>query len=273
MAPLITIGLVTDIHYANSTVGQRYCGESLVKLKQCLDTFKDRKPDVIMNLGDSIDTSDPVEDELVRLGEIQDAILSTRIESHYLLGNHDVAELTRDVFLKAAGFPDGKSYYSLDCRGVHMVVLDSNFNEDGTPFSAGNFCWYDAWVGAEQIAWLKDDLEAAGSMPVIVFCHANLDDRMRDDGKMNGHIVKDAAAVRDVIEASDHVRAVVQGHCHSGAQTIINGIPYIILRAMVVGSGETAYSLLSLMEDGEVVLEGFGNQESMRFVPQSEKKD
>ncbi len=268
MAPLLTIGLVTDIHYANSTVGKRYCGESLNRLKQSLETFRVGAPDVLMNLGDSIDTSDPVEDELCRLREVTDAISSLGIESHQLLGNHDVSELTREQFLSAGECSDKKSYYSFDCKGVHMVVLDSNFNEDGTPFSAGNFCWYDAWIGSEQIAWLESDLKSAGSMPVLIFCHANLDHRVRDNGELNGHIVKDAAKVREVIEASGSVKAVVQGHCHSGWQDTINGIPYIILRAMVEGSGpgESAYSLLFLMEDGEVRLEGFGKQESMSFA-------
>lgn len=265
-SPLIMIGLVTDLHYAPSPLGNRYCNESLAKLQQSVATFRERKPDVVVCLGDVIDQSDTIEEEVRRVREVRKALAGVPVDTHYLLGNHDVSELTKEQFLGACG--GVSSYYSFDCRGVHIVILDSNFNSDGTPFSAGNFHWADAWVGEEQIAWLEADLAAAGEVPTLLFCHANLDHRVRPDGSINRHIVRDAAAVRAVLEAAGSVKAVIQGHDHSGCHSTINGIPYIVLRAMVEGGGleQNAYALLSLMQDGEIVLEGFGRQSSARFA-------
>lgn len=263
--PLITIGLVADLHYAATVVGTRYCEESLTKLRCSVETFQDRRPDAVINLGDSIDTSETLEREIACVHEIRDALAALPVDSHVLLGNHDLEHLSKEQYLAACGA--ASSYYSFDCRGVHFVILDSNFHSDGSPYAPGNFCWNDAWLGEEQIRWLEDDLAAAAGRPALVFCHANLDDRQNEDGAPSPFVTGDAPAVRAVLEAAGTVKAVVQGHCHSGHQAVINGIPYIILHAMVEGSGpeSSTYALLSLMADGEVCLEGFGRQPSMRF--------
>lgn len=264
---LVTIGLVADLHYAPGSVGNRYCSDSLLKLEQAVTTFEARQPDLVINLGDSIDASPTVAEELDRLREIKRTLARLPVETHFLLGNHDVSELTREQFLEVCGARGSRSYYSFDCRGVHIVMLDSNYNSDGNPFAPGNFRWDDAWVGTEQIEWLREDLAAAADRTALVFCHANLDHRVRADGRLNGHIVKDAVAVRRVLESSGAVKAVVQGHDHAGNQAAINGIPYIGLQAMTEGPGldHNAYALLTLLRDGAIVLEGFGRQPSFRM--------
>ena len=65
--PLIMIGLVTDLHYASKPYGNRYCDESLLKLKQSVETFQARSLDLVINAGDSIDTGATIA-ELLRSG-------------------------------------------------------------------------------------------------------------------------------------------------------------------------------------------------------------
>ena len=57
------------------------------------------------------------------------------------------------------------------------------------------------------------------------------------------------------------VLLVVQGHSHENEQAVIGGIPYLILRAVVLGPGRenSAAALLTLGPDGVCVL-GFGQQ-------------
>lgn len=261
--PLLTIGLVADLHYAPMTVGTRYCSESLTKLQAAVESFQERNLDFVVCLGDVIDHSETIEGELGCIREVVQALDVLAAEKHFVLGNHDVSELSKDQFLSACGSKN--SYYSFDCRGVHIVILDSNFNPDGTSFAPGNLEWNDAWIGEKQICWLRDDLASAGDMPVLVFSHANLDHRVLKTGALNAHIVKDAVKVRQVLESSGNVKGVIQGHDHGGNQSTINGIPYIGLRAMVEGSGpdQNAYAICSLMTDGEILLEGFGQQPSL----------
>ena len=272
MPPRITIGLVTDLHYAPMTVGNRYCGESLSKLRAGVTTLQTRNVDLLVCLGDVIDKSETVEKEIVRVREVADTLARLPVDHHFVLGNHDVSELTKDQFLAACEAE--ATYYSFDFKGVHLIILDSNFNPDGESFAPGNFCWNNAWIGTEQLAWLETDLAAAGDSPTLVFCHANLDSRFRKDGQLNGHVVKDAPKVRTILETSGIVKAVIQGHDHGGQQSVIHGIPYITLRAMVEGSGlaQNAFSVLSLTQGGDIILEGFGQQPSMRFANMENKE-
>ena len=261
--PLLSIGMVADLHYAPITVGNRYCSESLTKLQAAVEVLRTRELDLVICLGDVIDKSETIEAEVACIREVTGALSALRAEKHVVLGNHDVSELSKAQFVDAWGAE--ASHYSFDCNGVHIVILDSNFNPDGSSFAPGNFHWADAWIGEEQLCWLDKDLASAGETPTLVFCHANLDHRVRASGEINGHIFRDAVKVRAVLEAAGNVKAVVQGHDHGGHQAVINGIPYLILRAMVEGSGleQNAFAILSLLTNGEVVLEGFGQQPSV----------
>ena len=63
--PRVTIGLFADAHYAHLVYGDRYCEDSLAKLRVCMDTFNIRQPDLVINLGDLIDkaaTYDRIDD-------------------------------------------------------------------------------------------------------------------------------------------------------------------------------------------------------------------
>ena len=261
----LTVGLVADLHYAPMTVGNRYCSESLTKLTAAVDLLKSRELDLVICLGDVIDKSDTVEAELTCIKEVTDVLDTVGAESHFVLGNHDVSKITKAQFLGAVGAT--ASYYSFDCKGVHIVILDSNVNPDGSDFAPDNFVWNDAWIGEAQIRWLEEDLAAGGDTPVLIFCHADLDDRLLKTGELNEHIVRDAAKVRAVLESSGHVRGVIQGHDHGGHHTVINGIPYVMLRAMVEGSGpeKNAAAVLTLFDDVAVDVAGFWCQPSVKF--------
>lgn len=91
---------------------------------------------------------------------------ATGIETHYVPGEHDV--LDNDGIDFFARFTKGgpKGWYSFDQQGVHFIGLNNvqNLQAGGL----GN-------LGAEQLAWLKQDLEGrAASEPIVVFAHIPL---------------------------------------------------------------------------------------------------
>jgi hypothetical protein len=63
-----------------------------------------------------------------------------------------------------------------------------------------------------------------------IFIHHNLN----PDAEQH-HLVKNAAEVREILEKSGKVKAVWQGHYHTGHDSIINGISYHTLGAMCEG--------------------------------------
>ncbi|MEM8735983.1 MAG: hypothetical protein AAGG44_17270 [Planctomycetota bacterium] len=91
----------------------------------------------------------------------------------------------------------------------------------------------------------------------IVFAHQRLD-------VGNNYGVKNAAEVRQVLEDSGKVLAVLQGHSHKNDHRDIRGIHYCTLVAMVEGSGaeSNGYSVMSISKDGTINIDGFRKQNS-----------
>lgn len=81
------------------------------------------------------------------------------------------------------------------------------------------------------------------------------------------HLVRNAAEVRALLEASGKVRAVIMGHQHCGGEGIVNGIPYYALAAMVAGRGPEANSFAeaTIYPSGAFEVTGFLRAKS--FAP------
>jgi len=83
--------------------------------------------------------------------------------------------------------------------------------------------------------------------------------------QMNG--VKNAPAVRKVLENSRKVSAVFQGHSHKNEYHEIGGIHYCTLVAMVEGSGKenNGYSTVDVLADGTLRVTGHRKQEKYEW--------
>ncbi|NKB68193.1 MAG: hypothetical protein GKR89_14120 [Candidatus Latescibacteria bacterium] len=256
-SPLLCFGLFADAHYAQLVYGDRHCSDSLEKLGVAIQVFQRDEVDFVVCLGDLIDKAEDKATELGYLAAMQQVLARYPGDCHYLLGNHDVATLTKAEYLARCG---GRAYYVFIRGGIRFVVLDGNCHADGSDFNAGDFAWDQAWIGAAQLDWLAGQLRR-GEEPVIILCHENLDDRS-EAGVPDPHVLRNAAQVRDVLEQSGRVRAVFQGHYHPGLQRLVNGIPYIGLRAMVVGPGlgNNAFAVVEVGADGRICGRGFGQQ-------------
>jgi len=251
--PALKVGLITDLHYADkAAAGTRHYRETPGKLAEAAGELGKHKPAFLVELGDFIDAADSVKTELGYLKRINKDFAAICKHRHYVLGNHCVYTLRKQEFLAEVG--QKKSYYSFDSGRFHFVVLDSCFRSDGEPYGRKNFVWTDPNIPVAELKWLQADLKAT-SKKTVVFAHQRLDVR-------NSHGVKNAAAVRRVLEASQKVLAVFQGHSHENAHKEIAGVHYCTLVAMVEGAGpeNNGYSLMSLAEDGTIRITGFRKQ-------------
>ena len=86
---------------------------------------------------------------------------------HYIPGEHDWGGDDGALYLERHGKgTKGQGWYSFDQDGVHFVAL---VNVAG--FKAGGF----GTLGADQIAWLKDDLAGkSAETPIVVTAHIPL---------------------------------------------------------------------------------------------------
>jgi predicted phosphodiesterase len=249
----LKIGLVTDLHYADkAAAGTRHYRETPAKLAEAAAELAKHKPSVLVELGDFIDAADSVKVELGYLKRINRDFKTICKQRHHVLGNHCVYTLKKQEFLETV--EQKKSYYSFDAGHFHFIVLDSCFRSDGEPYGRKNFEWTDPNIPAAELEWLKADLKAT-SKHTVVFAHQRLD-------VSSVYGVKNAPAVRKILEESKQVLAVFQGHSHENDHKEIGGIHYCTLVAMIEGTGaaHNGYSVMSLSQDGTIHIEGFRKQ-------------
>jgi alkaline phosphatase len=250
--PLLTFGIVTDSHYADREVlGMRHYRDSIAKMEEAMNEMNSKKVDFVVHLGDFKDQAEHPDERstLAFLERIEQAFASFRGPRYHVLGNHDTDSISKQQFLQHVentGIAKDQSFYSLDQKGVHFVVLDGDFTKEGVAYEKGNFDWTDSFIPEEQLTWLTNDLRAT-RLPVIVFVHQLLDNV--DDPK---YCVHNAEAVRSVLDESGKVRAVFQGHRHKDRYNKLKDVHYCTLPAMVDYSGleNNSFSIVEVYDNG-----------------------
>ncbi|MBR4171468.1 MAG: metallophosphoesterase [Kiritimatiellae bacterium] len=267
--PLVRFGLVTDLHYADIDPRpgrgerSRYFRESLRKLDDAVAVFNGRKPNFVIELGDFKDNTRGHDETIKALVRIEQAFSRFEGPRYHVAGNHDFDCISPEEFFSLTpnnGKTTEKGWYSFVAGGVTFVVLNACFTSDGKPYCRNN-PWTDANVPSEEMEWLKKEL-AATKGHVVVFCHQRL-----DPAAERHHLVKNAAAVRKTLEDNGKVRAVIMGHQHGGGQSVVNGIPYYCLRAMVCDTGkdEGCYAEAALYPSGAFAVTGWRRAKPMKF--------
>jgi len=119
------------------------------------------KPAFLIHTGDITHLSKP--EEFDTAGEI---IKGARNEVYHVPGEHDWLD-GGDGFRQRFGQgTKGDGWYSFNAGGVHFIALVNVVN-----FKAGSL----TSLGADQIAWLKDDVSGvSSSTPIVVFTHIPL---------------------------------------------------------------------------------------------------
>ena len=260
--PLVRFGFVTDCHYAEIPyakrpypVGDAAYSESAKKLAECVAVMNREKPDFMIELGDFKDMGPSKEATLGYLDKIEKVFSGFNGPRYHVAGNHDFDCLTTEEFFSRIP-NDGKvsktGYYSFKRGGVTFIVMNACFDSDMKPYSCNN-PWNNANVPPEELAWLEKELAAAPGQ-VVVFCHQCL-----CPSAERQHLVKNAAAVRALIEKSGKVKGVFTGHQHSGLIDIEKGITYYSLRGLVLNSGEeeNGYALAEVFPSGSIKVTGY----------------
>ena len=172
--------------------------------------------------------------------------------------------ITKDDFLSHvtnAGQPKALANYSFAKNGVTFIVLDACYNAKMESYVPGNWQWDDANVPPAQLAWLEKELAAAKG-PAVVFCHQRI-----DPAAERRHLVRNAEAVRKVLEASGKVKGVFTGHQHAGGFCQEKGISYYSLRALVLNPGpeENSYAVATVDADGGILVTGYRKAETVHW--------
>jgi len=254
---VLRIGMVTDVHYADiPDNGSRTYSNSLVKLQAFVDTMNRLKPDFVIELGDFKDMNTPPipAKTLIYLARAERTFAGFNGPRFHVAGNHDMDCIPKSKFLSViqnTGISQDRSYYSFDMKGFHCVVMDACFDSAGADYNSGNYKWEDSKIPGAELKWLRKDLKNT-RLPSLVFIHHRLDGS-------GAYFVKNAPAVRRILEHHGDVKAVFQGHYHEGYFQCFNNIPYYTLKSLVEGNSPQGYNFsITEVSKNRVKINGFG---------------
>jgi 3',5'-cyclic-AMP phosphodiesterase len=222
---------VSDLHLMKP--GEKVWGiDPLARLDACL-------ADIARHHGDAAFCV--ISGDLTDLGEIEAyQILKERLadfplETHLLVGNHDIRANYFAVFHDAPRDANGFAQYHITCEGFSFLFLDTL---KGPPSSAGLYC-------EKRKAWLSEALGQLGGTPAVLFmhhpffaiAHPLMDKIKLDDSEDFARLV-----------APHNIRHVFFGHAHRTISGQYRGITYSAPPSLahqvplVAGSVDTVYS-------------------------------
>jgi 3',5'-cyclic AMP phosphodiesterase CpdA len=186
-------------------------------LKQTIDFVNAMpvKPALTIHTGDITHLSKP--DEFDAALQLLSGLNIT--ELHTVPGEHDVTDgLGTEYFNRFGQASANKGYYSFDHSGVHFIALVNvmNFKANGL----GGF-------GADQLAWLEQDLKGrSSSTPIVVFAHMPMWTIYEPWGWGTG----------DADQAMSYLRrfgsvTVLNGHIHQIVQKVEGNITFHTARS------------------------------------------
>ncbi len=180
------------------------------------------KPAFMIHTGDISHLSKPAQFDTA------DKIIgSSKLDVHYVPGEHDVIdEDNGKAYLDRYGKNSkGKGWYAFDHQGVHFIGLVNVF--DLKAGGMGN-------LGAEQLAWLADDLKGkSASAPIVVFAHIPLWTVYQDWGWGTD----DSMQALDLLKRFGSV-TVLNGHIHQIFQKVEGNVAFHTARSTAFPQGE-----------------------------------
>lgn len=173
------------------------------------------KPSFMIHTGDITHLSKAAQfDDATRV------IGSAGVDVHYVPGEHDVIDDGNGrAYLDRYGKgTKGAGWYSFDQNGVHFVGLVNVVN-----LKAGGL----GNLGAEQIAWLADDLRGiSASTPIVVFAHIPLWTIYPDWGWGTDDSVQALALLKRFGSVT-----VLNGHIHQIMQKVEGNVTFHTARS------------------------------------------
>jgi 3',5'-cyclic AMP phosphodiesterase CpdA len=173
------------------------------------------KPAFMIHTGDITHLSTPEQ-----FDDATQVIGTTGLDVHFVPGEHDLLDETPGkTYLERFGKNSkGAGWYSFDQNGVHFIALVNVVNLQ--PGGMGV-------LGAEQLAWLADDVKGlSASTPIVVFAHIPLWTIYKDWGWGTD----DAEQALSLLKRFGSV-TVLNGHIHQIIQKVEGNVAFHTARS------------------------------------------
>ena len=175
------------------------------------------KPHAYIQVGDLIDGYMlPIETNKLDLATVGEALQSSPVPVHAIIGNHEIYFLPdRPYHLKALNLEAMSRV--VDC-GMRIVLLDLTVERE----SYGE-------LTPERAAWLTAAATADPARPVLIVQHQPI--HPSDEICTHRHYVRNSGDYRRLLARLSNVRMIVTGHRHIPEVTYFDAIPQVTLGA------------------------------------------
>lgn len=198
----IKLGLISDLHHDLIHDGKSRLAAFLADSRQA-------KVDGIMQMGDFTFPHEKNKDVIDLFNQAHETSL-------HVIGNHDTDNgHTKQQCLDRWGMP--ARYYAHKVKGIWLIVLDGN--DTGSPDHKGG---YPAYIGPEQVAWLKAQLREIKE-PIVIVSHQPLVGALAVDNSTELQAV--------LASAADRIIVAINGHTHVDSLIYESGIPYLTINS------------------------------------------
>lgn len=255
----ITIAHLSDIHHnpdENSQISTLLREKGLLVEKflgQCLETLKQRKPDIVLITGDMTHEGTSSHYRYLR-DSLSSALPGTPVLC--AMGNHDVRGAFREGFLGLTP-SDGPYYASASVNGWLFVSLDSAFEKG-----------LEGVLTKEAMDFLENAMEAAGKNgpgssggpETILLMHHPI---LKAAGPMG--LTADPRLLR--LLESGRIAAMFNGHVHGNYTGTVCGVPQFTADSLKTGcdycghflayNDRAGYQLVTFQENGDWNVERF----------------
>lgn len=221
------LGLVADLHMRESEAS----GLSAA-LRDVVDHWESNTPDHAFVLGDVIEDGENARADRDNLQRVREILERLPCDVTYLLGNHDVENLTRAELTDTLDQDRFRGVVELGDTSV--IYLDSTMEQ--TPGARGA-------LGPDQRQWLEAELRTH-EQP-LVLCHHPLGAFDISENVWFGDyperaFVFDRKETLDVLDAGGPIRGTISGHIHQPGCGDFRGMTHVSLNAFSKETPELA---------------------------------
>lgn len=218
---------LSDVHFLENGTNTTYkmTGESPALLEDAIDQINDQSDlDFVMVTGDLIDKSFEKE-----LRAVLPHMEKLNAPWYFAFGNHDRCVggyLNTLVYLEMLrnsnpDFKFKKAYYAFSPKkNFKVIVLDNIITDEITS---------NGYVDETQFKWLKKELDSSKNDVVLLFMHVPVIEPFASPS----HKMRNATAVKALIESYKNPIGVFQGHYHAAKVTQHDNVLYVSSPALV----------------------------------------
>ena len=255
---------VSDVHFLEngSNTTFKMVGESPRLLDDAIEQINEQSDlDFVIFTGDLIDKSFEKE-----LRAMLPHLNKLNTPWYFAFGNHDRCVggyLTTLVYLDMVrdanpNFKFKKAYYSFEPKkNYKVIVLDDIITTEITS---------NGYVDEEQLKWLKKELDSSKNDTVLIFMHVPVVEPFASPN----HRLRNATALKQLIESYKNPIGVFQGHYHATKITQHDNVLYVNSPALV--SYPNAFRIVNVSNHKDKVVFDFTWKETRETTIQKMAK-